>query len=178
MATDVNAPSIRPAAPGAEALARLALAPVPLFLLQPVLGRIVRRIARLRPEIFGRIGPHVKKSFQIDPVNMPFVLVLHPDPANPRLHAARRHAAPRPDARIAGSFLTLLAVADGRLDGDALFFTRELIIEGDTEAAVCLRHALDDLEGSIADDVADMFGPPGRAVLALLRRVGTPNEER
>ena len=87
-------------------------------------------------------------------------------------------AAPRPDARIAGKFLTLLAVADGRLDGDALFFTRELVVEGDTEAAVCLRHALDDLEGSIADDVADMFGPPGRAALALLRRVGTPNEGR
>lgn len=177
MVTGADTPSIRPPAPsGAEALARLAVAPVPLFLLQPVLGRIVRRIARLRPEIFGRIGPHVKKCFIIDPVNMPFVLVLHPDPASPRLRAARRRAAPAPDARIAGNFLTLLAVADGRLDGDALFFTRELVVEGDTEAAVCLRHALDDLEGSIADDVADMFGPPGRVVLGLLRRVGIRND--
>jgi predicted lipid carrier protein YhbT len=179
MPTDTNAPSIRPpAASGVEALARLALTPVPLFLLQPVLGRIVRRIARLRPEIFGRIGPHTDKCFIIDPVNMPFVLVLHPDPDDPRLRAARRQNAPAPDARIAGSFLALLAVADGRLDGDALFFTRELVVEGDTEAAVCLRNALDDLEGSIADDVAEMFGPPGRAALGLLRRIGSQNEER
>jgi predicted lipid carrier protein YhbT len=143
-----------------------------------LLGRIVRRIAALRPEIFGRIGPHTAKCFVIDPEDMPFVLVLHPDPASPRLRAARRSNLPAHDARIAGSFLTLLAVADGRLDGDALFFTRELVIEGDTEAAVCLRNALDDLEGSIADDIAAMFGPPGRVALALLRRVGGHEDGR
>jgi predicted lipid carrier protein YhbT len=177
MATDTNIPLIRPP-DGSGALARLALAPVPLFLLQPLLGRIVRKIAALRPEIFGRIGPHTAKCFVIDPVNMPFVLVLHPDPAQPRLRAARRHDAPAYDARIAGSFLTLLAVADGRLDGDALFFTRDLIIEGDTEAAVCLRNALDDQEGGIADDIAAMFGPPGKATLALLRRIGSHDDDR
>lgn len=175
MAADTITSAIRP--PGGPG-ALLRLAPVPLFLLQPLLGRIVRKIAARRPEIFGRIGPHTHKRFQIDPVNLPFVLMLYPDPAAPRLRAVRRHNAPAHDARIAGSLLTLLAVADGRLDGDALFFTRELMIEGDTEAAVCLRNALDDLEGSIADDIADMFGPPGRAGLALLRRVGNQEERR
>jgi predicted lipid carrier protein YhbT len=179
MATHANTPSIRPAAGSSfRALARLALAPMPLFPLQPVLGRIVRRIAKLRPEIFGRIGPHIDKCFLIDPMNMPFVLVLHPNPDRPRLSAARRHDAPAFDARIAGSFLTLLAVADGRLDGDALFFTRELVVDGNTEAVVCLRNALDDLEGSIADDVAAMFGPPGKATLALLRRAGSHDDGR
>lgn len=177
MATDAEFSPIRPpAGSGAQVLARLALAPMPLFPLQPILGRIVRRIAVQRREIFDRIGPHAQKCFVIDPVNMPFVLVLHPNPARPRLRAARRHNAPTHDARIAGTFLTLLAVADGRLDGDALFFTRELVIEGDTEAAVCLRNALDDLEGGIADDVAEMFGPPGRAALALLRRIGNHDD--
>lgn len=144
MAADTISSSIRPLdGPGAL----LRLAPVPLFPLQPLLGRIVRKIAALRPEIFDRIGPHTAKCFIIDPENMPFVLVLHPDPERPRLRAA-------------------------------LFFTRELVIEGDTEAAVCLRNALDDLDGSIADDIADMFGPPGRAALALLRRVGNHDDGR
>lgn len=170
MTTYANSPSTHPPIHSAiKALVRVA--PIPLFLLQPVLGRIVRNIARKHADIFSRIGPHTHKCFVIDPLNMPFVLVLHPDPNNPRLHAVRRHAAPVFDARIAGSFLTLLDVADGRLDGDALFFTRDLIVEGDTEAAVCLRNALDDMEGSIADDVAAMFGPPGKATLALLRQV-------
>jgi predicted lipid carrier protein YhbT len=160
---------------GAQTLLRLALAPVPLILFQPMLHRIVTNIARLRPEIFGRIGPHTHKCFVIDPTNMPFVLVLHPNPDRPHLRAARRGTASY-DARIAASFLTLLDVVDGRLDGDALFFTRELVIEGDTEAAVCLRNALDDLETSIADDVAAMFGPPGQAALALLRRTRPHND--
>ena len=170
MVTDAHTAPIPPVAgSGAQALLRLALAPVPLVLFQPLLQRIVNRIARLRPEIFGRIGPHTHKCFVIDPTNMPFVLVLHPDPDRPRLRAVRR-GVPSYDARIAASFLTLLDVVDGRLDGDALFFTRDLVIEGDTEAAVCLRNALDDLETSIADDIAAMFGPPGHAALAALRR--------
>ena len=170
--TDLHPNPLAPAS-GAEALVRMV--PVPLLPLQPVLARIVKRIARQRPEVFARIGPHTGKCFVVDPVNMPFVLVLHPDPANPRLRAARRHEAVQWDARISGRFLTLLAIADGRLDGDALFFTRELVVEGDTEAAVCLRNALDDLDGSIADDIAEMFGPPGRAMVGLLRRMGARN---
>lgn len=156
---------------GISSLPRIFLAPVPLFLLQPLLGRIVRRIAARRPELFARIGPHKDKIFLIDPVNMPFVMLLQPDPENPGLRAARRRENPYYDSRIAGSFLTLLDMIDGRLDGDALFFTRELSVEGDTEAVVCLRNALDDLEGSVPDDIAAMFGPPGRAALSALRRI-------
>ena len=61
-------------------------------------------------------------------------------------------------------------IAIGDLDGDALFFARNLTITGNTEAVVCLRNALDDIDGSIAENVADMFGPPGRAALGTLRR--------
>ena len=151
---------------------------LPLFVLQPLLGRIVRHIARKRPELFNRIGPHKDKCFLIDPVNMPFVMTLYPSPERPRLKAVRRHEATAYDARIAGSFLTLLDMVDGRLDGDALFFTRALTVEGDTEATVCLRNALDDLEGSIADDIAALFGPPGRLTLGALRRLRNPENDR
>lgn len=107
----------------------------------------------------------------IDPVNLPFVLVLQAHPDTPLLRAYRRRKAPRTDAQIAGTFLTLLDMVDGHLDGDALFFTRELHIEGDTEAVVCLRNALDDLEGSVAEDTASLFGPPGRQALKVLRKI-------
>jgi len=64
------------------------------------------------------------------------------------------------------------AKIDADLDGDALFFSRALVIEGNTEAVVSLRNALDDIDGSVAERVAAMFGPPGRATLAMLRRAG------
>ena len=152
-------------------LPRRVLAPLPLPLLQPLLRRIVTKVARRRPELFARLGPHKSKHYLIDPLNMPFVFLLSPDPENPRLCACRRSQTVAHDARIAGTFLTLLDMVDGRLDGDALFFTRDLVVEGDTEAVVVLRNALDDLEGSIADDIAAAFGFPARMTLAALRRM-------
>lgn len=120
--------------------------------------------------MFGRLGPHYAAHFVIDPVNLPFVLVLRPDPDNLMLVARRRNDLPPHDAKISGSFLDLLMLVDGDLDGDALFFARELTITGNTEAVVCLRNALDDIDDSIAENVADMFGTPGRVALKALRR--------
>jgi predicted lipid carrier protein YhbT len=143
--------------------------PLPLFILQPVLRRLVRGMARRRPEVFARLGMHRHTSYLIDPVNLPFVFLLRPDPVLPVLEAFSRRAAPPHDARISGSFLTLLDMVDGRLDGDALFFSRRLRIEGDVEAVVALRNALDDGQDNAAEDMAGLFGAPGKAALAALR---------
>jgi predicted lipid carrier protein YhbT len=59
-------------------------------------------------------------------------------------------------------------MVDTSLDGDALFFTRELRVSGDVEAVVALRNALDDCDGSVLDSIASAFGPfSGPAGLAL-----------
>jgi predicted lipid carrier protein YhbT len=150
---------------------RLLLTPVPLFLLQPILGSIGAHVARARPELFARLGPHARKCYLIDPVDLPFGLALAPDPDNPVLWAYRRGQPPRHDACISGAFIDLFGMIDGALDGDALFFTRALRITGDTEAVVTLRNALDDLDGSIVDDVGGALGifakPAGLAIAAL-----------
>lgn len=120
--------------------------------------------------MFGRLGPYKTAIFLIDPVNLPFALVLHPDPDNVSLRACSRKALPRYDARISGKFLNLLHLIDGEMDGDALFFSRDLVISGNTEAVVCLRNALDDVDGSIAEMIAEMMGKPGQALLTRLRQ--------
>lgn len=148
------------------------LPPPPLFLLQPVLRRVVRRVADLHPSLFDRLGPHRTARFVIDVGGLPFLLMLVPDPENLQFRAVSRRSAPPCEARISGRFFDLLGLVDGASDGDALFFSRDLDISGNTEAVVCLRNALDDVEGSIAEDVAGLFGAPGRAALAALRRAG------
>lgn len=75
------------------------------------------------------------------------------------------------DARIAGTFLSLLDLLECRTDGDSLFFNRSLTVEGDTEAVVALRNALDSIDGNIVDDIASVFGFPARVLLAALRRI-------
>lgn len=151
--------------------------PFPRFALQPILRRIVRKIAAQNPDMFNRLGPYRHANFVIDPVNLPFALVLRPDPDDLLLMACNRRNLPDHQACISGKFLNLLQLVDCDLDGDALFFSRDLEITGNTEAVVCLRNALDDVDGSIAESVADMFGPPGRGVLGVMRRVGHKNEQ-
>ncbi len=155
-------------------LPRYALAPVPAFALNPLLKKIVRRTAQNHPEIFERIGAGANKAVLIDPVNLPWVMVLSPCPVNPDLRAFRRGAPPKHDAKITGSFLTLLALIDGESDSDALFFSRDLKIEGDTESVVALRNAIDDMDSSLAKSIADDAGPLSPALhrmLALLHGV-------
>ena len=150
---------------GEGAIARLAC-----LVLQPVLTRVVRRVAARHPSLFARLGPHQATVFLIDPVELPFALHLRPDPQALVFRAVRRDAAPQAGATIRGRFLLLLELIDAEQDGDAAFFSRDLEVSGDTEAVVRLRNALDDMDGSLAEETSAMFGPVGRAVLARLRR--------
>jgi predicted lipid carrier protein YhbT len=151
---------------------------LPLLPLQLALEAIVSGVARRRAELFERLGPHARSVYLIDPVDLPIVLVLRPDPEAPHLTAFWRAFHPTGDARIAGSFTTLLAIIDGRRDGDALFFSRDLVVEGDVEAVVTLRNALDDLDVPLAEDIAASAGllrPPLQAALGLFRALDERN---
>ncbi|RMF14537.1 MAG: hypothetical protein D6757_06105, partial [Alphaproteobacteria bacterium] len=73
------------------------------------------------------------------------------------------------DARVTGPLTALLNVATGAVDGDALFFSRDLMIEGDTALVVALRNAFDDAHL----DLAELIGPPEplrRPLVRLTRR--------
>ena len=155
-----------------QSIPSLLLASAPLAMIQPILGHIASHVARDRPELFARLGVHARKRFLIDPIDLPFVLILSPDNNRPTLRAYRRYEKPVHDAGIAGKFFNLLDMIDGTQDGDALFFTRDLRVTGDTEAVVALRNALDDFEGSALDSVVGSFGPlakPAALVVSGMR---------
>lgn len=143
------------------------LAPLQLLLHSAVCG-----VARRQSALFERLGKHTASTFLIDPVNLPIVLVLRPNPQRPELRAAWRWHNERGDCRIAGTFQTLLALVDGRRDGDATFFSRDLTVEGDIDAVVTLRNALDDLDVTLTQDLLDGAGVlrgPFSAALQLFR---------
>lgn len=145
--------------------------PPPLFLIQPLLDRIMRQVVARHPELLERLGQHQTARFLIDPINLPFVLHLVPAPDNLVFRACQRSEQPTHDARIAASFLDLLRLVDCSDDSDAMFFSRDLDISGDTEAVVALRNALDNVDGSIAMTAANTLGPLGRVALDLFRRL-------
>ncbi|MBL8903195.1 MAG: SCP2 sterol-binding domain-containing protein [Rhizobiales bacterium] len=150
------------------------LAPLPLFPLQFILSRMVKGITQRRPEFFARLGPHIGSSYALDVTELPFVLLLKPNPQKPEMTAHRRSEKIASDASISGPFMDLFKVLDGRGDSDAMFFSGNIKVSGNTEAAVCLRYALDDLEGSVIEDLLHMGGPvlmPAHLLLQRLRRL-------
>lgn len=155
----------RPLAAGLRAL--------PLFPLAVPLTHLARRIIAGHPGLIARLGAHGGCRFAIDPTDLPLVLMLHPHPTRARITVHRRPPADA-DTRIAGPLAALLGLVHGTWDGDALFFSRDLVVEGDTGAALALRNAIDDAELDLAAEIAALSGPlRGRLapLIALAERV-------
>lgn len=131
--------------------------------------RVADGLRSRRPELFARLDVHASKMFLIDPTDLPFVFRLRPDPDYPMIDPVRRSDAAHWDARIAGPFAALIGMVHGAFDGDALFFSRDIVIEGDTEAVLALRNAIDDAEMDLAAEMAATFGVEGTPVEKLAR---------
>ena len=137
----------------------LLLGPVPPALLQPFVTLGILAMRQRHPRLFERMGLHGNKTIRIEPSDLPFVFLLEPKADNPALSIHKPHNAPRADACIRGSLSALLALAEGREDGDTLFFNRELVFSGDTEAVIALRNAVDSARINLVNDLAYAFGP-------------------
>lgn len=143
---------------------------LPLMPLQPVLAASLYGIQKQHPQIFDRLGSHAAKRYGLDPTDLPFAFVLEPRPVNPRVTAIR--SLPRwIDVKITGPLGALIGLVDGVCDGDALFFSRDIQIEGDMEAAVALRNAIDDAGIDIVAESIAWMGPLSPIVERLLRGI-------
>jgi predicted lipid carrier protein YhbT len=60
--------------------------------------------------------------------------------------------------------LRLVDLLEGGLDGDALFFSRDIEIEGDTGAVLALRNAVESEEIVLFEEFAGALGPFGAPV--------------
>lgn len=144
--------------PVAKIMSALPLAPLELAsnrVLQTALGR--------RPGLFSRLADYSERRFAIDPVDCPFVFLLEPRIEKPTLRVHATLDGVTWDARISAAMLVLLGLLDGTFDGDALFFSRDLVIEGDTAAVLALRNAIEDAEL----DPALLLGAPQFVTPAL-----------
>lgn len=145
----------------------LALKPLRPAVLQPVFDTMLRVVKKRHPDILERMEPFQDKVVCIDPVDLPFVLLLEPLTEQPRLTVRRAIDPDEAHAVIRGPLETLIALAEGKVDGDALFFSRQLVIEGDTEVVVALRNAIDGAGIDLVADLTSALGPfanPARRV--------------
>ncbi len=160
-----------------RAMAFRALKFIPLAAVQPLLDLAIAAVTRRHPEFTARLRGLGQPRYLIDPIDLPWVFAMSPTSAPPRLVAIpRKGQAPPAAAAIRAKFLTLIDLLEGRLDGDALFFSRELVIEGDVEAVIALRNAIEDSEIGLIEDLlaplpmAPLVGDVARRIFVLARR--------
>lgn len=124
---------------------------LPLPLIQKFLSYSMFAMLKKHPKIFDKISKD-NYSFIIYPYDLPFKFYMEPT-NNPKLIAIHKKEDITSDAIIKGSLINLLKMLEGKLDGDAAFFSREIIIEGSTQASVALRNAIDGEDVNIIEDL-------------------------
>jgi predicted lipid carrier protein YhbT len=148
-------------------LAGFAMPPIGDGVLERALNLMGRHIWKRHQRNFERLKALPCRDFLIDPVDLPFVVSLVFEDDGPKMRVLRQTDASEGNAIIRGPFKALLEMAEGKVDGDALFFSRDLEIQGDTEAVVALRNAIDDADMDLVTEFLSVLGPlakPARAV--------------
>ncbi|MCH7931319.1 MAG: SCP2 sterol-binding domain-containing protein [Proteobacteria bacterium] len=148
-------------------LAGFVIRPPPAAMLQPFLGAAMRVMQRRHPGVFERLGLLDGALILIDPVDLPVCLAMEFAAGGPDLRVAGAGDEARASATVRGPLLSLIDLMEGRRDGDALFFSRELVIEGDTEAILILRNTIDGEDIDVIDDLTSSLGPFARPAAAL-----------
>ncbi|CAO3433075.1 ubiquinone anaerobic biosynthesis accessory factor UbiT [Azospirillum doebereinerae] len=139
---------------------------------------LLHLLASRHPRAFTAFREMPDACLLIEPVDTPVAFLLRVGP-NLSLRAIRRGAA-QPDDRdgitadavVRGPYARLLDLLEGRIDGDALFFRRELSIAGDTALILALRNTLDGEEMDLLADAMSVAGPLARALPVLRRNAG------
>ena len=141
-------------------LAGVLLRPVPPALMRPLADAAARMVLRSHPEVRDRLVLLGEAAILIDPIDLPIAFVVRPGARAPLVEVVRGNGpSTGAAATVRGPLALLVDLLEGRLDGDALFFSRELAIEGDTEVVVALRNAVESAEIDLARDLLAALGP-------------------
>ncbi|WP_135079199.1 SCP2 sterol-binding domain-containing protein [Terasakiella sp. SH-1] len=156
-------------------LAGIVAGPLPHKALQPLLNLAIKQMHTLHPDVFERMTSVNSPRFLIDPVDLPFSFIMdtHPDcPSLEIIQDFQNEEELYVQANVRGPLVLLIALLEGKIDGDALFFSRDLIVEGDTEAVLALRNAVDGADINVHNDLLSLFGPLGKPADAIAQLAG------
>ena len=153
-------------------LARAGMRFMPPRLLERTARLLLRRMERHHPELFAGVQALPPTTLVIETTDLPhrFVLRFGEKP----LSISLLHGTLEADAELKGSLAAMIALLEGRVDSDVLFFTRELAVTGNSAAVVALRNTLERDDIDLLEEAASVAGPlhrPARKALLRLDRV-------
>ncbi len=155
-------------------IVRGAMHVTPPFVLARAVDVLMRGMLRAHPKLFQNLARLKPCIVHVEPTDLPHRFALkYGGDEKAAVRILEKWDKEEPNARVKGNLDILLNLLEGRIDGDALFFTRGLVITGDTSAIVALRNTLDREEIDLFNDITSLFGPfakpVGRALTALGR---------
>lgn len=153
----------RPALP-AIGPARFALHP-----LGAALTVSLRRVLRNNPDLGERLDAARDTAIRIAPEELPVAFVIRIGDRDSRVTAVPKNADDPVDVSVEAPLRLLLTIFQGEDDGDAAFFSSELVIDGEMAPLVSLRNAIE-AAGLSWTDILPAPLPPG--LTPLLRRLG------
>lgn len=137
------------------------IAALPVAALQRATDAAFSVVAGNHPRLFERLSGYADARVLVAPSDLPLLFLLRLDPAAPGVSVHLSEAGLAPTASVRGPMLRLIDLLEGAVDGDALFFSRDLSIEGDTGAILALRNAVEAEEIVLFAEIADALGPLG-----------------
>ncbi len=145
-------------------------------LLAPVLAVAERRLSRIMHPVRDRLDLTVERRLLLVVEDLPVAIEWTIGPETMRLQTrspGQASHALHADAVVSGPLAALCEIAAGRKDADALFFSRDITVEGDVAFMLALRHALEGLRL----DPLTIFGCPA-ALRPLARQLLTALADR
>ncbi len=150
-------------------LAGMVLKPLPVGPLNMLLHHMAKKLGANHPAILERLQPLVGTEFLICPIDLPHDIRLRLEDGQVSCQIEDEFLGTA-NVKISGPLLSLIDMLDGKIDGDALFFSRSLTVEGDTEALLTLRNAMDSDEIDIRAEILEPLGllkKPAESLLTL-----------
>jgi len=160
------------------------IAPLPRVPLETFLSVFTRRLVTRRPDLLRRLGAVVHVPIAIVPEDLPHAFLLSLDAFDSKVTICGKSEIGDAQAVIRAPLLVLLGLLDGTYDGDAMFFSRDLRIEGKTEYVLALRNTLEEADLTpgeflgLGDPAAGWINGIGSRVLAQARCLALKGAER
>jgi predicted lipid carrier protein YhbT len=152
-------------------LTTAALALVPSRALDRLVALLMRGMRRQHPKLFSNFGRLDTATIQILPADLPHRFAITYGNGSMTIRVLPAGPLPPADASIRARLAVLIDMLEGRIDGDAMFFTRDIEITGSTEVIVAVRNTLDREEIVLRDDIVRLFGPLERPARRVARGV-------
>jgi len=155
---------------------QIPVALVPLPLMEAIANLAYQRVLSRHPTLFERLDEFSGRSFGFVPTDLPVAFVAKPQDG--RIVVRRKPMRDTVDVRVEAPFGVLLQLLQGDADGDALFFSRDIRVEGEMEALLALRNSLDDASVDLVGDLLGDGSPLATMVKALMIHLssGRPKE--